>query len=133
MEVTKLEEGLRITIPGISDIEVIERQKKLLKEVDTLPEGKKLSKMLGEQTIFNDYNKELFAIINLPDNKEQRKIGEIFSTVIDCFDYGVIIGKRMERKREAQKLERLKKENERLRIALLKVNNFCTKTEAVIR
>jgi len=81
----------------LKNTEVLKKQDELLKVIDALSEEKKLREILGKQTIFNDYLDELEAIINDPRPERQRKCGSIFSIVVDSFDYGVMIGKRLER------------------------------------
>lgn len=123
MEVTKLEKGIRVTMPEISSIEVIERQKELLTLSEKKPvkrvilktiklkkgenfnnskileKHEKLLKIIGFQCSYKNHLDELEAIIKRPLNKRQRAMGGILSTVMDSFNYGVMIGKRMEREK----------------------------------
>lgn len=54
---------------------------------------------LGEQDLFHNYIDELLQICDKELNKSQVDGGSAFSTGIDCFGFGVMIGKKIERSR----------------------------------
>ncbi|MCB2309428.1 hypothetical protein LGL08_23060 [Clostridium estertheticum] len=56
-------------------------------------------KYLGNQTLFNNYTDELYQIIKDEYNQTQaRKYGSTLPIAIDSFGFGVMIGKKIERK-----------------------------------
>ncbi|AZV58376.1 hypothetical protein [Clostridium sp. AWRP] len=56
---------------------------------------KKYEKVLGKQKYYFKYLNDLFGIIN---RSQTDRLG-LSSLAIDCFNYGVMIGKRQQRKR----------------------------------
>ncbi|PJI08317.1 MULTISPECIES: hypothetical protein [Clostridium] len=71
---------------------------------DIPPIDKKLSKILKEQIYpKNNILDTLISIFNTEYNKRQRKCGGVLSTIVDCYQYGVVMGKRQERAKHKTK------------------------------
>ena len=75
-------------------------------------------KYLGEQELYNDYMTELIQIADKELNKRQLEIGSALMTGIDCFGFGVMIGKKIEREKyknmRISNAERIERQNELL-------------------
>lgn len=108
MKVMKFKKGIRLTIGATNEkeklLEIIEFRNNCLDHLD-----------------------ELRTIIKFPHNVQQRAIGGVLSTAMNAFDYGVIIGKRIERAKHNKatrntniKLEILEDEEE----LKLKLDNY---------
>lgn len=101
---------------------------------------------LGYQTGFFRYKDELFQIINEVHNQEQIKKGGILSVAIDCFSFGIIIGKKAVRakhkisnaevlKRQEKlllEIENLKLKNEKLKKTIINISHEAEKTIKIL-
>jgi hypothetical protein len=72
---------------------------KLKAEQSKLKRAKMLEFILGQHPVYEKYCEDLMLIFNFESNRNQRMAGSIISTLWDCFNYGITVGKRMERAR----------------------------------
>jgi hypothetical protein len=56
-----------------------------------------LTFLIENQNIHSEYLNDLIKIADLESNKSERRKGGLLSTMLDCFNYGLIIGKQLER------------------------------------
>ena len=75
---------------------------------------------LGQQDLFHNYMDELIQISDKELNKLQVDRGSALSTGIDCFGFGVMIGKRIERAKQRNNDELLTKIEILMQIETLK-------------
>lgn len=81
-------------------------------------------KGLSNQTLFNDYTKQIFLICKEKRNQQQVKMGSAFASGIDCFGFGVMVGKRIERSKHKISNNKV---IERQKELLLEIDNLVMK------
>ena len=70
---------------------------------------------LGDRGLFNSYSEEMLQIIKEDFNQDQLHRGSVLPIAIDCFELGVIVGKKNEReKHKTSNDEVLKRQKELL-------------------
>ena len=103
-------------------------------------------KHIEEQSLCNEYLKEIYQIINDDFNQAQLKKGTSLSISIDCFALGVIVGKRIDRakrkisnaaviKRQGElllEIEVLSLKNMKLEKVLSDIKEVCFETSSVL-
>ncbi len=69
-------------------------------------DNKNILKILPQQLILIDYLEDIAKIIN-EKRKIQRAKSNIVSTATDCFNYGIIVGKQIEREKRKRNINQL--------------------------